>query len=96
MHITDTYLCVYVQDLCRELHAKVAVVDEERYDIEAKVMLNTREVQTNAVPPSATLQRSTHLSYIIEVQLFRFVLPSWLNSLTSTNRSAVYKILALW
>lgn len=38
------YMCVNVQDLCRELHAKIDVVDEERYDIEAKVMLNTREV----------------------------------------------------
>lgn len=32
------------QDLCRELHAKVEVVDEERYDIEAKCLHNTREV----------------------------------------------------
>ncbi|TMS15884.1 Troponin I, slow skeletal muscle [Larimichthys crocea] len=31
-----------LQDLCRELHEKVDVVDEERYDIEAKVTLNTR------------------------------------------------------
>lgn len=47
-------MCVYVQDLCRELHAKIDVVDEERYDIEAKVMLNTREVyNTN----SLTLQQ---------------------------------------
>ncbi len=37
-------VCIYVKDLCRELHLKVDVVDEERYDIEAKVMLNTREV----------------------------------------------------
>ena len=36
------YLCV--QDLCKELHSKIDEVDEERYDIEAKVMLNTREV----------------------------------------------------
>ncbi|XP_061592044.1 troponin I, slow skeletal muscle isoform X2 [Cololabis saira] len=34
-----------LQDLCRELHAKVDVVDEERYNIEAKVMLNTREIK---------------------------------------------------
>ncbi|TNM87050.1 troponin I, slow skeletal muscle [Takifugu rubripes] len=34
-----------LQDLCRELHEKVDVVDEERYDIEAKVMLNTREIK---------------------------------------------------
>nr|XP_040050413.1 troponin I, slow skeletal muscle [Gasterosteus aculeatus aculeatus]XP_040050414.1 troponin I, slow skeletal muscle [Gasterosteus aculeatus aculeatus] len=34
-----------LQDLCRELHSKIDVVDEERYDIEAKVMLNTREIK---------------------------------------------------
>ncbi|KPP74527.1 troponin I, slow skeletal muscle-like [Scleropages formosus] len=34
-----------LQGLCRELHAKIDVVDEERYDIEAKVMLNTREIK---------------------------------------------------
>ncbi|XP_077424087.1 troponin I, slow skeletal muscle [Vanacampus margaritifer] len=34
-----------LQDLCRELHAKIDEVDEERYDFEAKVMLNTREIQ---------------------------------------------------
>ncbi|XP_054464494.1 troponin I, slow skeletal muscle [Anoplopoma fimbria] len=34
-----------LQDLCRELHAKIDVVDEERYDIEAKVTLNTREIK---------------------------------------------------
>ncbi|KAI1893062.1 hypothetical protein AGOR_G00140010 [Albula goreensis] len=34
-----------LQELCRELHAKIDVVDEERYDIEAKVMLNTREIK---------------------------------------------------
>ncbi|KAI4536568.1 hypothetical protein MG293_012771 [Ovis ammon polii] len=32
-----------LQDLCRDLHAKVEVVDEERYDIEAKCLHNTRE-----------------------------------------------------
>jgi len=32
------------QDLCRELHEKVEIVDEERYDIEAKCNHNTREV----------------------------------------------------
>ncbi|XP_031423637.1 troponin I type 1b (skeletal, slow) [Clupea harengus] len=34
-----------LQELCQELHAKIAVVDEERYDIEAKVMHNTREIK---------------------------------------------------
>ncbi|XP_072335893.1 troponin I, slow skeletal muscle-like [Scyliorhinus torazame] len=33
-----------LQELCQELHEKVNVVDEERYDIEAKVIHNTREV----------------------------------------------------
>ncbi|XP_035632975.2 troponin I, slow skeletal muscle-like [Oncorhynchus keta] len=34
-----------LQVLCQELHAKVDVVDEERYDIEVKVMHNTREIK---------------------------------------------------
>uniref|UniRef100_G3NN17 Troponin I type 1b (skeletal, slow) n=1 Tax=Gasterosteus aculeatus aculeatus TaxID=481459 RepID=G3NN17_GASAC len=31
--------------LCKELHAKIDVVDEERYDIQAKVSHNTREIK---------------------------------------------------
>ncbi|XP_041092115.1 troponin I, slow skeletal muscle-like [Polyodon spathula] len=34
-----------LQELCRELHSKIDIVDEERYDIEAKVIHNTREIQ---------------------------------------------------
>uniref|UniRef100_A0AAY5F4M0 Troponin I type 1b (skeletal, slow) n=1 Tax=Electrophorus electricus TaxID=8005 RepID=A0AAY5F4M0_ELEEL len=34
-----------LQELCRELHAKIDMVDEERYDIEAKVLHNTREIK---------------------------------------------------
>uniref|UniRef100_A0A3B5LC67 Troponin I type 1a (skeletal, slow) n=1 Tax=Xiphophorus couchianus TaxID=32473 RepID=A0A3B5LC67_9TELE len=34
---------VKFSEMC--LHAKIDVVDEERYDIEAKVMLNTREIK---------------------------------------------------
>ncbi|KAI9530681.1 Troponin I, slow skeletal muscle [Dissostichus eleginoides] len=34
-----------LQELCRDLHAKIDVVDEERYDIEAKVTLNKREIK---------------------------------------------------
>ncbi|KAL4690497.1 hypothetical protein H8957_016427, partial [Semnopithecus entellus] len=33
-----------LQDLCRQLHARVDKVDEERYDIEAKVTKNITEV----------------------------------------------------
>lgn len=41
------FLCSDIKELCRELHLKVDEVDEERYDIEAKVMLNTREVSAS-------------------------------------------------
>ncbi|XP_029909397.1 troponin I, slow skeletal muscle-like [Myripristis murdjan] len=34
-----------LQNLCKELHQKIDVVDEERYDIEAKVSKNEREIQ---------------------------------------------------
>ncbi|XP_061687249.1 troponin I, slow skeletal muscle-like [Syngnathoides biaculeatus] len=34
-----------LQKLCEELHSKIDVVDEERYDIEAKVMHNAREIK---------------------------------------------------
>nr|XP_033491002.1 troponin I, slow skeletal muscle-like [Epinephelus lanceolatus] len=34
-----------LQTLCKELHQKIDVVDEERYDIDSKVMKNTREIQ---------------------------------------------------
>ncbi|XP_019952230.2 troponin I, slow skeletal muscle-like [Paralichthys olivaceus] len=34
-----------LKTLCEELHAKIDVVDEERYDIEAKVMHNSREIK---------------------------------------------------
>ncbi|XP_072305967.1 troponin I, slow skeletal muscle isoform X1 [Eucyclogobius newberryi] len=42
---TSSFSLAQLQDLCRELHSKIDVVDEERYDIEAKVMLNTREIK---------------------------------------------------
>ncbi|KAM8752099.1 troponin I, slow skeletal muscle-like [Acanthopagrus schlegelii] len=34
-----------LQNLCKELHQKIDVVDEERYDINAKVVKNDREIQ---------------------------------------------------
>ncbi|CAB1457609.1 unnamed protein product [Pleuronectes platessa] len=34
-----------LETLCEELHAQIDVVDEERYDIEAKVMHNSREIK---------------------------------------------------
>lgn len=35
---------LFLQDLCRDLHHKIDVVDEERYDIELKVSKNEKEV----------------------------------------------------
>lgn len=35
-----------LQTLCKELHRKIDVVDEERYDIEAKVFKSDKEVFT--------------------------------------------------
>lgn len=32
------------QDLCRDLHHKIDVLDEERYDIGVKVFKNEKEV----------------------------------------------------
>ncbi|XP_060784146.1 troponin I, slow skeletal muscle-like [Neoarius graeffei] len=34
-----------LQDLCRELHQKIDVIDEERYDIAVKVSKNDKEIQ---------------------------------------------------
>uniref|UniRef100_A0A3Q3X569 Uncharacterized protein n=1 Tax=Mola mola TaxID=94237 RepID=A0A3Q3X569_MOLML len=34
-----------LQALCQELHVKIDVVDEERYDIEGKVLHNNREIK---------------------------------------------------
>ncbi|XP_041650505.1 troponin I, slow skeletal muscle-like [Cheilinus undulatus] len=34
-----------LQNLCKELHQKIDVVDEERYDINAKVVINDKEIQ---------------------------------------------------
>lgn len=36
------FLCL--QNLCKELHQKTDVVDEERYDIQSKVGKNEKEV----------------------------------------------------
>ncbi|XP_040895011.1 troponin I, slow skeletal muscle-like [Toxotes jaculatrix] len=35
-----------LQDLCRELHRKIDVVDEARYDMEVKVAKNEKEIQS--------------------------------------------------
>ncbi|XP_068580300.1 troponin I, slow skeletal muscle-like [Cebidichthys violaceus] len=34
-----------LQNMCKELHQKIDVVDEERYDIDSKVTKNSREIQ---------------------------------------------------
>lgn len=42
---------------CEELHAKIDVVDEERYDIEAKVLHNNREVTHHQTRRNIYLKR---------------------------------------
>lgn len=37
-----------LQDLCRDLHKKIDVVDEIRYDMEVKIGRNEKEIQTLA------------------------------------------------
>ena len=39
-------LIKFLQGLCKELHHKIDVVDEERYDIAAKVAKNDKEVNS--------------------------------------------------
>lgn len=41
-HTTD--MCVFLQILCKDLHVKIDSVDEERYDFEAKVVKNNKDV----------------------------------------------------
>lgn len=43
--ISDAFLSL--QELCRELHQKIDVTDEARYDIELKVSKNEKEVNFN-------------------------------------------------
>lgn len=38
-------LFLILQELCKELHRKIDVVDEARYDMEVKVVKNDQEVQ---------------------------------------------------
>ena len=47
-----------IQTLCEELHAQIDVVDEERYDIEAKVMHNSREVKEFELGKTETWENS--------------------------------------
>jgi len=44
-----TILCS--QALCKDLHQKIDVVDEERYDISAKVTKNEKEVLNHQENP---------------------------------------------
>lgn len=50
--LLTTHTAFLHQDLCRELHARVDKVDEERYDVEAKVTKNITEVGGTGQPGS--------------------------------------------
>lgn len=40
-------LYIQLQNLCKQLHAKIDVVDEERYDYEDKVIKHNKDVSLN-------------------------------------------------
>lgn len=44
INLNVAVLIWHLQTLCKDLHSKIDVVDEERYDIEAKVVKNNKEV----------------------------------------------------
>lgn len=39
------FFSILFQDLCKDLHHKIDVIDEERYDIGVKVAKNDKEVR---------------------------------------------------
>lgn len=39
------FASICLQDLCKELHHKIDVIDEERYDLGSKVDKSSKEVQ---------------------------------------------------
>lgn len=45
------FLDFFTQNLCKQLHEKIDVVDEERYDCEAKVIKNNRDVRISQLGP---------------------------------------------
>lgn len=40
-------LYIHLQNLCKQLYAKIDVVDEERYDYEDKVIKHNKDVSLN-------------------------------------------------
>ena len=38
------YICILFQNLCKELHSKIDLADEERYDCEHKVIKHNKDV----------------------------------------------------
>lgn len=58
-----------MQILCEELHTRIDVVDEERYDIEAKVLHNTREVKNTTVAKiKKKLKKKTKINVYINIK----------------------------
>lgn len=47
---TSSFLSDTPQTLCKQLHAKIDVVDEERYDCESKVNKHNKDVSYPAAP----------------------------------------------
>lgn len=62
----DTSLLTSPQNLCKQLHSKIEVVDEERYDCESKVKKHNNDVggpSTAAEVPDVSTRVSTWVSF---------------------------------
>ncbi|XP_010826635.1 PREDICTED: troponin I, fast skeletal muscle-like, partial [Bison bison bison] len=46
-----------VQELCRQLHAKIDAAEEEKYDMEIRVQKSTKEVRAGTAPLSHLQER---------------------------------------
>lgn len=52
---TSCHVTSPLQDLCADLHKKIDVVDEARYDIQSKVARNEKEVNLKRQPTAVAI-----------------------------------------
>ena len=51
-YLRDVYLSFFSQKICKQLHSKIDVVDEERYDCEYKVGKHNKDVSLSELLPA--------------------------------------------
>lgn len=61
---TNEHTLIFSKELCKDLHRKIDVVDEERYDIAAKVSKNEAEV-SHATTGKVSADTFIHLSCFV-------------------------------